>query len=63
MNQAQRSQQIEMVTWHCRGGHELSAPSNATGVWCPRAGHRGTNAMKPKDLFPKWSDQQVRSVK
>jgi hypothetical protein len=62
MNQAQVAQQIEMVPWHCPEGHELSAPANATGVWCNRSGHRGTNAMKPKHLYPKWAHRALSAV-
>jgi len=45
----------EFVTWHCRDGHELNAHPKATGVWCPEAGHKGTNAMRRKDLYPNWA--------
>lgn len=39
---------ITFVIWICRCGNEISAPENATGVWCPLDGHRGSNRMKRK---------------
>lgn len=44
----------EFITWWCRCGNEISAREDALEVWCPLAGHRGTNAMKPKHLYPHW---------
>lgn len=44
----------EFVAWHCREGHELNAHPDAVDVWCGEGGHRGTNRMKRKDLYPNW---------
>lgn len=43
------------VVWACQGGHHRMAHKDATGLWCPESGHKGTNAMKPRDRFPSWS--------
>lgn len=49
-----RSAKGEFVTWWCKEGHELQVHPGATAVWCGLAGHKRTNAMRPKDLFPNW---------
>lgn len=46
-----------MALWWCRAGHTETAPKDAVEVWCGRGGHRGTNQMKRRDLFPNWGPE------
>lgn len=47
----------KFVIWWCRAGHELTAHEDALEVWCPLAGHKGTNAMRKKSDYPNWGPQ------
>lgn len=44
------------VLWWCRSGHTIVVADHleVTAAWCPRDGHKGTNEMKPRALFPSW---------
>lgn len=50
----------EFVVWWCKDGHELKAHPGATAVWCGLAGHKGTNEMRQKEIFPSWGRRTVR---
>lgn len=52
----------EFVPWHCREGHVQNAHPESTGVWCGKAGHRGTNEMRRVDLYPNWIYRDVREA-
>lgn len=44
--------------WWCRAGHALAVIKGTTEAFCPKPGHRGTNEMKSRALYPSWGPDE-----